>query len=352
MTDENTNLPALENQVEMNQDPNNAGQMQIKIPVAELQKRSLFLAVPMYGGQNSGMFAKSVLDLSAMCAVHGIKLQVYFLFNESLITRARNYCVDEFMRSGSTHLMFIDSDIGFDPRDVLTLLGLQSDSSPYDVIGGAYPKKTISWEKIKLAVDKGFADEDPGNLDKFVGDYVFNPRHNTSQIALNAPVEVLELGTGFMMIRRKTFEDYFAAYPALFYRPDHVRTEHFDGSRLIHASFDVVIDRGYTFDDLHKLLKDLSQATGQDNQQELIDRAKAMVEMESKSSLRYLSEDYMFCQNVIRMGGKVWLCPWMKLQHVGSYVFGGSLPDLASIGANATADINELRKARENKKKK
>lgn len=350
MTEEKASLPIAQEQVEMNQDPDNAGQMQIKIPVAELQKRSLFLATPMYGGQNAGMFAKSILDLSAMCAVHGIKLQVYFLFNESLITRARNYCVDEFMRSGATHLMFIDSDIGFDPRDVLTLLGLQSDSSPYDVIGGAYPKKTISWEKIKLAVDKGIADQDPSILDKFVGDYVFNPRHNTHAIPLNQPVEVLELGTGFMMIRRKTFEDYYAAYPALFYRPDHVRTEHFDGSRLIHATFDVVVDRGYTFDDLHKLLKDLSQADSE-NSQELIDRAKKMVEIESKASLRYLSEDYMFCQNVIRMGGKVWLCPWMKLQHVGSMVFGGSLADLATIGANATADINELRKARDNKKK-
>jgi hypothetical protein len=34
----------------------------------------------------------------------------------------------------------------------------------------------------------------------------------------------------------------------------------------------------------------------------------------------------------------------MKLQHVGSYVFGGSLADLASIGASATADIEKIKK--------
>jgi hypothetical protein len=38
------------------------------------------------------------------------------------------------------------------------------------------------------------------------------------------------------------------------------------------------------------------------------------------------------------------LCPWMKLQHMGMYVFGGSLIDLAQIGAGATTDVHELKK--------
>jgi hypothetical protein len=40
---------------------------------------------------------------------------------------------------------------------------------------------------------------------------------------------------------------------------------------------------------------------------------------------------------------KVWFCPWMQMQHVGSYIFGGSLADLASIGASATADQSQLK---------
>ena len=59
---------------------------------------------------------------------------------------------------------------------------------------------------------------------------------------------------------------------------------------------------------------------------------------------RYLSEDYFFCQNVRKMGGKVWLCPWIALQHVGSMIFGGTLADLAQLGASATADVNQLKK--------
>lgn len=312
----------------------------LQVSIEELQKRKLFLAVPMYGGQCAGMFTRSVADLSAICTKHGIPLQLFFLFNESLVTRARNYCVDEFMRSGATHLMFIDSDIGFNPQDVIALLAMQNDESEYDVIGGPYPKKCISWEKIKQAVDKGMADEDPNKLEKYVGDYVFNPKTTQREIPLNQPVEVLEIGTGFMMIRRKTFEDYQKVFPHLWYKPDHVRTEHFDGTREIMAYFDCVIDRGYGHEDMFKLLDDV--AAGGDST-ELQARAKKMREVEQVASKRYLSEDYMFCYNVQKMGSKIFLCPWMQLQHVGSYIFGGSLADLASIGASATADQSKLK---------
>jgi len=279
---------------------------EIKVPISELQKKKLFVATPMYGGQCAGMYTRSIADLAAICAKYEIPLQLYYLFNESLITRARNYCVDEFLRSDATHLMFIDSDIGFNPNDVIALLALQSDdNSDYDVIGGPYPKKCISWEKIKLAVDKGMADNDPNTLEKYVGDYVFNPKGGQREIPIGQPVEVMEIGTGFMMIRRATFDKYKEAYPHLSYKPDHIRTAAFDGSREIHAYFDCIID---------------------------------------PVSKRYLSEDYMFCYNVEKMGSKVWLCPWMSMNHVGSYVFGGSLADLASIGAPATADAGQLGK--------
>ena len=279
--------------------------MEIKIHTDELRKCKLFVATPMYGGQCAGMFARSVADLSALCTHHGIPLQMYFLFNESLITRARNYCVDEFMRSDATHMLFIDSDIGFNPQDVIALLALQQQNEEYDVIGGPYPKKCISWEKIKHAVDKGVADKDPGILEKFVGDYVFNPKSGTGAIPIGEPAEVLEIGTGFMMIRRKTFEVFNERFPQYLYKPDHVRTKHFDGSRKIMMYFQAEVD---------------------------------------PKSERYLSEDYWFCQKLQEAGLRTWLCPWMQLQHVGTYIFGGSLADLASIGASATADADQLKK--------
>ena len=280
--------------------------MEIQVELEELQKKKIFVATPMYGGMCNGMYTKSSCDLAKICQAYNMDIKMFYLFNESLITRARNYCVDEFLRSDYTHMMFIDSDIGFDPNDVLSLAILANEGER-DIICGPYPKKTIAWEKIKTAVEKGFADGNPNVLENYGGDFVFNPAHGVEEMRLDEPIEVLEGGTGFMMITREAFKMFDVAYPDLRYYPDHVRTKHFDGSRDIGMYFQSLID---------------------------------------PESKRYLSEDYMFCQYMKKAGVPTWYCPWIKLTHTGSYVFQGSLLDLAQLGVSATADPDEIAKTK------
>jgi len=266
--------------------------MQLEVKVEELRKHKLFVATPMYGGMSHGMYVKSCLDLQAICANYGIEVRFSFIFNESLITRARNYLVDEFLRAeGFTHLLFLDSDIHFDPRDVVALLALDK-----DIIGGPYPKKSIKWNAVKDAVKK-FPDIEAGELEKVAGDFVFNPAPGTEKFSVAEPIEVLEIGTGFMMVKRHVFDKFKDAYPQLRYKPDHVGQANFDGSRYIHAYFDTVID---------------SKENG------------------GFGSDRYLSEDYMFCQWWRRLGGQIWLCPWMRTHHIGTYAFTGDMPAVAN----------------------
>ena len=280
--------------------------MQIEVATEELRKYKLFIGTPMYGGQCGGLYTKSTNDLSMLCAQHQIPLKYYFLFNESLVQRARNYIVDEFMRSDCTHLMFIDSDIGFNPKDVLALLALNiQNPDEYDVVTGAYPKKTIAWEKVAKAAELGLAEDNPFKLEQYTSDFVFNPVKGTKSFKLGEPVEVSEAGTGFMLIARNTLEKYRDAYPELKYKPDHIRTNNFDGERDITAYFDCVID---------------------------------------PESKRYLSEDYFFCQMARKADLKVWMCPWMQINHVGSYIFRGNMGSIGQLGVSATADKNSSRK--------
>lgn len=311
-------------------------QVEVKISREELSKRKLMIATPMYGGMCAGTYTKSCTDLVKVCANHNVQVDFYYLFNESLITRARNYLADEFMRSDHTHLMFIDADIGFDPMDVLALAAIADENKDREIVCGPYPKKAISWEKIKRAVDKGVADEDPNTLEKYVGDYVFNPTGGGNQIRLDQPVEVLEGGTGFMMITRSALNKYQKAYPHYMYRPDHVRTKNFDGTREIMAFFDALIDDKNTnvLAEVQEFYKINPEATRESMIEFLKDKKKSA--LNRPYSNRYLSEDYMFCQWARNAGIKVWLCPWMRLTHMGSYTFGGSLVDLAQIGASAT----------------
>lgn len=95
-----------------------------------------------------------------------------------------------------------------------------------------------------------------------------------------------------MLVKREVFDTWKAAYPQKKYKPDHVGQKHFDGSRYITAYFDTVID---------------------------------------PQSERYLSEDYMFCQWYRAIGGKIWLCPWVQTQHVGTYAFTGHMPKIAEL---------------------
>jgi len=285
-----------------------------EVSIEELRKYSIFVGTPMYGGNCAGTFTKSCTDLSMLCTANGINLKYYFLFNESLVQRARNYVVDEFLRSDCTHLMFIDSDIGFNPRDILSLLALSitSDDIGNNIFTGPYPKKTIAWEKISRAAQAGKGVENPFELEQFSADYVFNPVGGLKSFNMGLPLEVGEAGTGFMLIPREVLEKFAEAYPEYSYKPDHIRTDAFDGSREITAFFDCIID---------------------------------------PQTKRYLSEDYFFCKKSREIGIKVWMCPWMQLQHVGTHIFKGSLGAIGQIGASPTANRDSNKKTYGEQKK-
>lgn len=285
----------------------------IEVSIDELRKHKIFVGTPMYGAQCAGTYTKASTDLATMCAANGIGIQFYYLFNESLIQRARNYIADEFMRSDCTHLLFIDADIAFNPRDVLGLLAVNlNDPEKYNIVTGPYPKKTIAWEKVQKAAAAGKGVDNPFELENYTADYVFNPVNKTNSFNLGEPLEIGEGGTGFMLIPRATFEKFAKAYPELSYKPDHARTENFDGTRDVHAYFDCIID---------------------------------------PVTRRYLSEDYFFCKKSREAGMQVWMCPWMQLQHIGSYIFKGSLGHMGQLGMSATADKSSSKKSYKKKRK-
>ena len=188
--------------------------------------------------------------------------------------------------------MFIDADIQFNPQDILACLALDKDIS-----GAPYPKKSINWSNVAKALKRNENNEqfDLGSLENVTGDYVFNPVPGTTSFKISEPVEVMEIGTGFMMVKREVFDKYKEEFPHLNYKPDHIGQSNFDGSRYIHAYFDTVID---------------------------------------PKSHRYLSEDYMFCQNCREIGYQIWLFPWMTTTHVGTYAFKGDLGAVAALSGD------------------
>lgn len=154
------------------------GQQQITVNIDLIRKSRVHICMPCYGGQLTESTFMSFIKWANTARQLGIEWTVETMTNESLISRARNTLVAKFLNSPeSTHLMFIDADIGWEPWHLLALI-----NHDVDVVGGLYPMKTMP---VKWCVNgiPGAREDDPSGL-----------------------IEVTKTGTGFMLIKRAVFE--------------------------------------------------------------------------------------------------------------------------------------------------
>ena len=158
---------------------------QIQVNVDYLKTTRVHLSMPCYGGMLTESTFMSYIKWANTARQLGIDWTLETMVNESLISRARNTLTAKFLEMPeTTHLMFIDADIGWEPWHLLVLL-----NRDVDVIGGLYPMKTMP---IKWVVN-GFtgAEEGPDGLQ-----------------------EVSKAGTGFLLIKKHVFEK-MNAHPAV-----------------------------------------------------------------------------------------------------------------------------------------
>jgi hypothetical protein len=160
-------------------------QGQVQVNVDYLRTTKAHIAMPCYGGMLTESCFMSFIKFANTARQLGIDWTLETMVNESLISRARNTLTAKFLhQKDSTHLMFIDADIGWEPWHLLVLLNRDK-----DMIGGLYPMKTMP---IKWVVN-GFegAEEGPDGLQ-----------------------EVSKTGTGFLLTKRHVFEK-MAGHPAV-----------------------------------------------------------------------------------------------------------------------------------------
>ena len=249
-----------------------------KPPTKRGKKPHVMLATPMYGGMTTGFFMQSVCQLQAQFAAAKWHLSNSFVFNESLITRARNALVHQFLKTPATHLLFIDADIRFQAEHIMAMV-----AADVDVLCGIYPKKEINWHTVERAVKAGVPVD---NLKKHTAAFVLNLLNDANEItvAQNMPFEILAGGTGCMLIKREVIAKMAKEVPT------------------------------YT--------NDVGDLAGNMGAEKVCEFFATSID---KDSNRLLSEDYHFCFKWREMGGKVHAAPWVKLAHVGTYIFEGGL---------------------------
>ena len=218
----------------------------------------LYIATPAFGCKLHTAYVHALLRTSNVLNNGGISHMVAFLPGDSLITRARNVLVAQFMAGEFTHLLFIDGDIKWEPEAVLRLIAA-SQFKDIEVAGGIYPKKALP--------------------SAFPVNFVAGSESSLNQHPDTGYIEIKDAPTGFLMVRRSAFEKMMAAYPerkCCFRENSPVKELPFE-----YALFDCVID----------------------------------------SDGRYLSEDFGFSRLWQKCGGKVWMDPEIKLSHYGEFEY-------------------------------
>jgi hypothetical protein len=231
------------------------------------------IATPMYGGVCTGVFMKSMMQLISNLQNAGHQAVFIDLYNESLITRARNTLTEMFLRTNSNYLLFIDADQGFETQGVVKMI-----NEGVDLVGAAVPMKGINWKRVKKA-----AQEDKNDLENYTAIYNVNMNKEQKDYLRNNPTQLAEvdyMGTGLMLVSRNVFE---------------------------------TIKK-----DVRQYRSDQPIIGGIKHGEPIYDFWQAIVDDDSE---RLLSEDYQFCKLWKQSGGKIYLAPYIKVTHVGTYWF-------------------------------
>ena len=249
---------------------------------------TVYILTPCYGSVCFVNFVTCLMQTTELFRYFNIPLLVEFCRNDSLVTRARNNLIAKAMNNpNTTHMIFIDNDITWNPMDIIKLL--ISDKS---IIGGVYPLKHYNFNRLvkdptnpyNTNVVQSWIEKKNNSPLKNISDeeiiqhnlLQYNVNYNSSYLEIeNNLAKVRHLPTGFMMIRRQTIEDMSRAFPSTKYTDD----VHFlvgDENKFAFALFDCGVEDGH-----------------------------------------YYSEDWLFCHRWAKMGGETWVDVSINLTHTG-----------------------------------
>jgi mannitol/fructose-specific phosphotransferase system IIA component (Ntr-type) len=264
----------------------------------------LSILTPCYGASCNINYVESLITTINFFNGVGLKHKIFFCHNDSLVSRARNNLIARAMSDQqTTHILFIDNDIRWEPYDIIKLL-----MSNKQLIGGVYPLKKYLWNKLLdpdfiqkiLETKKDTPIENLISDEKMIQHNLlrYNTNYNNLKIEIhNNLTQVKHLPTGFMMIRREVIEKMFVEYNETKYNDD--------------VGFLTEKEEKYTY-----ALFDCG----------VVDK-------------HYYSEDWLFCHRWAKIGGEIWIDITIKLVHSGMENYDGNyLCNLMANGLNLKKD--------------
>lgn len=156
-----------------------------------LAGKSVFIGLPAYDFKVSLKLAVSLARFAQAAPQHGVDVNIGSVCGCSVVSRARNLLVKDMLDAGSDYLMFIDSDINFEPDDIFRLMAWAQDSKKGIVAGVP---------RVRDAKKTYIADLD---------------HDENGDLTMNAMglVRGKRVATAFMLIQRSVITDMMSANP-------------------------------------------------------------------------------------------------------------------------------------------
>ena len=150
----------------------------MNIPDLGMKMRSVMILTPAYGGMVTAGFHRSLLTSTIELLAEGIALESEILENQSLLPLARNTLLNEAYKRKPDDIIWIDTDMVWEPDTLRQLL-----KHDVDVVGSACRKKIPDNVQFnfQLFKEKSFEPDEKGLI------------------------EVRRLGTGFLRMSRKAY---------------------------------------------------------------------------------------------------------------------------------------------------
>lgn len=154
----------------------------------------IFLATPAFDGKVHVQYAVSFAETFRLLAGYGIPILSRIVASGSLLVAERNRLLQAFWESDCTHILFIDSDLGWPAECVKSLLDKNE-----DFVAGCYPARVENC-------------------------FLFRPVFNEDMSIVKSDKQLLEMEyvpAGFMLIRRNVIAKMREQFPELYFEPKH-----------------------------------------------------------------------------------------------------------------------------------
>jgi len=188
---------------------------------------TVYLGIPMYGGAH-GLAVGSLLSLQAHLMEKGHTVLFDIVANGSILPKVRNGIVKRFIDSNAEVLVFIDSDMVYEPQAIEKLI-----NAPFDVSVINYRVKSTNVKYMAEAVREEC--EVVGTV--YLGD---------------TWIQTTRAGTGIMAIKRRTIEHITTPY-----------LSYIDNGVEYHALFDFCLSDGHYYGEDYTFCRRVEAAGGQ-----------------------------------------------------------------------------------------